>query len=76
MARIEALDGQLDAARDRVRGVLASSPNHFEALSVLAFVETKFQDYAVAAQLYRRALALQESPALRAALASLPGLAR
>jgi hypothetical protein len=27
------------------------------------------QDYAVAAELYRRALAIQESPSLRAALA-------
>jgi hypothetical protein len=76
MARIEALDGQLDVARDRVRGVLSANPNHFEALTVFAFVETQFQDYTVAAQLYRRALAVQDSPTLRAALASLPGPGR
>ena len=63
----------MDAARDRVRAVLAANPNHFEALTVYAFVETQLQDYAVAAQLYRRALVVQESPALRAALARIAG---
>jgi GWxTD domain-containing protein len=72
LARVDALAGDLDAARDRVRKLLAARPNHFEALSVLAYIEAKFQDYAVAADLYRRALAVQDSPALRAALAQLP----
>ena len=72
LARADALSGNLDGARDRVRGVLAVRPNSFEALSVYAYVETQFQDYSVAADLYRRALAVQESPALRAALAKLP----
>jgi GWxTD domain-containing protein len=72
LARLDALDGNLDAARDRVRAVLAVDPAHFEALSVYAFVEAGFQDYAVAAQLYRRALEVQDSAAVRAALASLP----
>ena len=75
MARAEALSGQWDSARDRVRAVLARYPDDFESLSVLAYVETKLQDYAVAARLYRRALALQDSPALRLALRSCRRLA-
>jgi len=39
--------------------------------SVFAYIETRFRDYAVAAELYR-ALAVQESPVVRAALAKLP----
>jgi Tfp pilus assembly protein PilF len=54
-----------------VRDVLARNPKSFEALAVYAYIETRFQDYAVAAELYRRALAIQESPSLRAALAEL-----
>ena len=72
LARLDAMSGSLDAARDRVRGILAAHPNDFEALAVFAYIETKFQDYPVAAELYRRALALQDSPALRMALAKLP----
>ena len=72
LARIAALTGDLDGARDRLRIVLAAEPQNFAALSVFAYVETRFQDYAVAADLYRRALAVQESPALRAALNRLP----
>ncbi len=72
IARVDALEGNLDAARDRIRNVIASNPNDFEALSVYAYIETRFQDYAVAAQLYRRALEVQDSPAVRAALANLP----
>ena len=72
LSRADALEGSLDAARDRVKSVLAFQPDSFEALSVYAYIETRFQDYAVAAQLYRRALAIQESPAIRAALSKLP----
>ena len=72
LARVDAMSGQLDAARDRVRGVLARRPDSFDALSVYAYIETQFQDYPAAAELYRRALALEDSPALRAALAKLP----
>jgi GWxTD domain-containing protein len=68
LARADALAGNLDEARGRVRGVLARVPNSFEALSVLAYVETRLQDYGVAADLYRRALAIQNSPALQEAL--------
>jgi GWxTD domain-containing protein len=72
LARLDALNGRLDAGRDRVRAVLNSEPNNFEALSVLAYIEARFRDYPAAADLYRRALAVEESPALRLALAKLP----
>jgi GWxTD domain-containing protein len=72
LARVDALAGNLDVARDEVKSVLAIQPNNFEALSVFAYIETRFQDYRVAAELYHRALAVQESPAVRAALAKLP----
>ena len=49
------------------------TPDSFEALSVFAYIETQFQDYPVAAELYRRALAVQDSAALRSALSNLPG---
>jgi GWxTD domain-containing protein len=72
LARLDAIAGNLDAARDRVRSVLAAKPDSFEALSVFAYIETRLQDYTVAAELYRRALAVQDSPAIREALAKLP----
>jgi hypothetical protein len=72
LARADALGGNLDAARDLAEGVLTLQPNNFEALTVLAYIEARFQDYPVAAQLYRRALAVQDSPAVRAALSKLP----
>lgn len=72
LARADALAGNLDVARDQVNSVLAAEPKNFEALSVLAYIETRFQDYPVAARLYRRALEVQDSPAVRAALAGLP----
>jgi GWxTD domain-containing protein len=72
LARVDALAGRLDEARDRVRRVLATRPDDFQGLAVLAYIEAKFQDYPVAAELYRRALAVQDSPALRLALAQLP----
>jgi GWxTD domain-containing protein len=72
MARIDALTGNVDAARVRVKEILGRNPNHFEALSVYAYVEAQLQDYSAAAELYRRALAVQDSPALRLALTRLP----
>ena len=72
LARVDAMAGQLDEARIRVRHILDTQPNNFDALSVLAYIETKFQDYAVAADLYRKALAVHDSAALRVALANLP----
>jgi GWxTD domain-containing protein len=71
LGRVDALAGNLDAARGRARGVLNRNPNSFEALSVLAYVEAQLQDYRVAAELYHRALAIQDSPELRAALAEI-----
>ena len=52
--------------------MLKAHPNNFEALTIYAYIEAGFQDYPVAAKLYRRALAVQDSPAVRAALAKLP----
>ena len=71
-ARIDALSGRWDQARDRLRPILAADPNQFEALCVFAYIEAKLQDYEVAADYYRRALAVQESPAVRLALTQLP----
>jgi GWxTD domain-containing protein len=73
LARAEALAGNLDEARTRVKSILAKHPDSFEALSTFAYIETKLQDYQVAAELYRKALDVQESPVVRAALAQLPG---
>jgi GWxTD domain-containing protein len=72
MARLDAAAGRYDDSRNRLRRILASQPNDFDALSVLAFVEASLQDYPVAAELYRRALAIQDSPAIRLALSKLP----
>jgi hypothetical protein len=71
-ARVDALQGRYDEARDRLRPVLAAQPKYFDALSVLAYVEAQLQDYPVAAELYKRALAVQDSPAIRLALSKLP----
>jgi GWxTD domain-containing protein len=70
-ARIDALSGRWDQARERLRPILAADPNQFDALCVYAYVEAKLQDYEVAADYYRRALAVQDSPAVRLALAQL-----
>jgi GWxTD domain-containing protein len=71
VARVDALQGHYDDARDRLQHVLAAQPNYFDALSVLAYVEAQLQDYPVAADLYKRALAVQDSPAIRQALLKL-----
>jgi len=62
LSRLDALRGKYDDAQ----------PNNFEAISALAYVDAKLQDFPVAAVLYRRALALEDSPVLRLALAQLP----
>jgi GWxTD domain-containing protein len=72
LSRLDALSGRYDDARQKLRPLVDAQPTNFEALSVLAYVEAKLQDYPVAAVLYRRALALEDSPALRLALAQLP----
>jgi GWxTD domain-containing protein len=71
-ARIDAFSGHWDQARERLRPILAADPNQFDALCVYAYVEAKLQDYEVAADYYRRALAVQDSPAVRLALSALP----
>jgi GWxTD domain-containing protein len=72
LARIDALAGRYDAARAHLQPLLSANANDFDALSVMAYVEAKLQDYQVAADYYRRALAVQDSPTLRTALATLP----
>lgn len=71
LARVEALSGKWDEARDRLRPILASEPRNFDALCVLAYVEAQLQDWEVAAGLYRRALEVQDSAVVRKALAQL-----
>jgi len=72
LARIDALAGRWDDARNRVKAILAEDPKNFEALCVYAFVEAGLQDYTVATELYQRALAIEDSPAVRLALAKIP----
>jgi GWxTD domain-containing protein len=72
LARVDALAGRCDEARARIRPLLSADPADFEALSVMAYIEAKLQDYEAAAGYYRRALAIRESPALRGALDNLP----
>jgi Tfp pilus assembly protein PilF len=54
-----------------LRPLLAASPRNFDALCVLAYIEAKLQDVEVAAELYHRALEVQESPFVRQALSQL-----
>jgi GWxTD domain-containing protein len=72
LARIDALASRWDDARSRLQAVLAEDPANFEALCVYAFIETDLQDYRAATELYRKALAIQDSPVVRLALARLP----
>ena len=72
MSRAQAFAGRYDEARDWLRPILSAQPNNFEALTALAFIEAKLQDYVVARELYQRALGVQDSAAVRLALASLP----
>lgn len=72
LARIDTLANRWDEARYCVQAVLAEDPKNFEALCVYAFVEADLQDYRAAAALCRRALAIEDSPAIRLALTKLP----
>jgi GWxTD domain-containing protein len=72
LARIDTLAGNFDEARRRVQTILAADPTSFDALCVYAAVEVGFDDYRAAAQLYQRALAVEDSPAVRLALSRLP----
>jgi GWxTD domain-containing protein len=71
LARIDAMSGRWDEARARLKPLLSADPNRFDALCVFAYVEAQLQDYEVAAEYYRRALSIHDSPALRIALAQL-----
>lgn len=73
LSRLEAATGQLDAARERLRPILTAQPRNFEALATMAYIETKLQDWVMASRFYQQALAVQDSPALRQALARIPG---
>ena len=68
LARLDALEGKLDSARDRLSPLLARDPGNFAALCAMAFVERGFQDYVAAARYYEKALALREDPIVRRAL--------
>ncbi len=72
LARIEALTNRWDTARARLRKVLEADPANFDALCVLAYVETQLQDFPVAEEYYRKALEIQDSAQVRLALAQLP----
>ena len=68
LCRVAALAGDLDTPRTSLREILSRNPDNFEALTVFGFIEAKLQDYQVAADYYRRALAIKRSPAIAAAL--------
>ena len=72
LSRLKAIEGRYDDARMLVKPVLAAHPNNFDALTTMAFIEVKLQDYPVARSLYNRALAVQDSPYIRTILAKLP----
>ena len=74
LARLDALEGKLDAARDRLSPLLARDPGNFAALVAMAFVERGFQDYVAAARYYEKALALRDDPVVRRALAEVRAL--
>ena len=68
LARLSALAGDLDAPRRTLLAIVARNPNEFEAWTVLGFIEAQLQDYSVAADYYRRALAIRKSPEVLNAL--------
>lgn len=72
LSRLDAATGQLDAARERLRPILAAQPRNFEALATMAYIETKLQDWVMAFRFYQQALAVQDAPALRQALGQIP----
>jgi hypothetical protein len=62
LARIAALEGDLDAPREALREILKREPDQFEALTLMGYIEAKLEDYAVSAKYYERALAVHRSP--------------
>ena len=55
-----------------IEQILAADPLNFEALCVYGYIEVQLQDYQVAAEYFQRALAVQDSPAIRLTLSQLP----
>jgi len=76
LARVAALAGDLDSPRKDLRAILARSPDCFEALTLLGFIEAQLQDYPVAATYYRKALAVHSSPEVLKALEQVTSAAR
>ena len=76
LARVGAMAGDLDGARKELLAVLSANPEAFEALTVMGFIEGQLQDYQVAAEYYRKALAIRASPAVQRALEQVTGLVR
>lgn len=76
LARVAALAGDLDNPRKDLLAILARSPDSFEALTLLGFIESQLQDYPVAASYYRKALAVHGSPEVSKALEQVTSAAR
>ena len=66
------LTANLDQARELLLEALNIQPNHFESLVTLAGLTAELQDYPLAAEYYRRALAIRKLPLLEEALQRLP----
>ena len=62
LARIAALEGDLDSPREVLREILSREPDQFQALTLMGYIEAKLEDYAVSAKYYERALAVHRSP--------------
>ncbi|MGC4054662.1 MAG: GWxTD domain-containing protein [Paludibaculum sp.] len=76
LGRLEALEGHLDQARTLLQEALALDAQNFEALTAMGYVESEFQDYAVAAGYLERALQLRHTPAVEQALSQAKGKLR
>ncbi|WP_321472474.1 GWxTD domain-containing protein [uncultured Paludibaculum sp.] len=76
LGRLEAMDGHLDQGRSMLEEALGLDARHFDALTAMAFVESEYQDYAVAAEYLERALQVRRMPALEQALSDLKGRLR
>ncbi len=74
LCRVSAMAGDLDTPRPALAAILRADPQNFEALTVYGYIEAQLQDYAVAAEYYRKALAVRSSPAVAQALAQVSNL--
>jgi tetratricopeptide (TPR) repeat protein len=73
LCRVSALAGDLDTPRPVLKEMLGRTPDRFEALTVLGYIEAQLQDYAIAERYYRQALAIRKSPAIVRALEEVAG---